>query len=71
VKSWWYRVSVHKSRNLAAKAWCQDQFGARWFIVSNPSGVWNCLWRGVDDIQHYEFSFAKQEDAVAFALKWS
>ena len=71
MKSWWHCVRVHKSNNLAANVWCQDQFGPRWSITDNRSGVWTLAWVGPEDWSYYQFAFANQADAVAFALKWT
>lgn len=53
-----------------ATAWCEQQFGPRWSVVDNRSGVWCCFWRGRGFPGQYEWMFHNEQDAILFTLKW-
>lgn len=52
------RYFEHDDRVAKACTWCRRQFGSKG-------------WRLSEGWQHAEFKFAREKDAVYFALKWS
>jgi hypothetical protein len=63
-------VTIHKSHKDDAQAWCQQQFGRRWDLINNRDGAWSMFWAGRDHYEEYRFSFAHEQDAAWFALRW-
>lgn len=66
-----HEVFVHKSQQLAALTWCQDNLGPRWSITDNQGGCWACFWAGDKNWDQYRFYFASESDCAWFALKWT
>ncbi len=67
-----YTIMVHKDRHRAAEDWCRSQWGPRWSVTENRQGTWCCFWGGFREANgNYRYHFAREQDAVLFALRWS
>lgn len=68
-----YDVYIDKKQHWAAEYWCRERFGKRWSVTDNKSGIWSCFWAGSRGPRSgmYVYSFANEEDAILFTLRWS
>jgi hypothetical protein len=66
-----YTVRVHKSKYREVEQWCRRRLGERWSVVDNRQGLWACFWSGTEAFAHYNFHFAREEDMIWVALKWT
>lgn len=58
-------VGTDDSIWMDARQWCIDEFGVG--LTFNPSGRWRA---GSFDSNNIEFEFCRDEDAMAFKLRW-
>jgi hypothetical protein len=63
-------VYVHKDQMHQARDWCEQQWGKQWNALDNRDGLWSCFWGGQKHYTEYRFSFAHEQHAVFFALRW-
>jgi hypothetical protein len=67
-----YTVRINKSKHYDAEKWCRENFGERWCVLSNRTGIWCCFWGGFREANgNYRYHFANERDAVLFALRWA
>lgn len=66
-----YCVQIHKSKHIAAEAWCRKHWGVRWTLTENRTGAWSCFWAGRDQPDQFTYYFVNEQDAVLFALTWT
>jgi hypothetical protein len=71
-----YKIYSDVKPHLTHK-WCVDQLGPRWDVFDNREGRWAVFWVGPPrkrvstNHKAYEYLFAREQDAVMFALRWS
>ena len=67
-----YTIMVHKDRHRDAEAWCRAEWGERWSVTENKQGTWCCFWGGFREAKgNYLYHFAREQDAIVFALRWA
>jgi len=72
VKNLPYTITVHKDYHREAEEWCRTRWGDRWSVTDNRKGTWCCFWGGFREANgNYRYHFAREEDAIIFALMWS
>lgn len=65
-----HEVYTPKETVELAKAWCHEQWGARWDVLDNRHGTWSVFWAGFDRPKQYRWCFATAQQAVLFSLRW-
>ncbi len=67
-----YTITIHKDHHREAEEWCRTRGGDRWSVTDNRQGTWCCFWGGFREANgNYRYHFAREEDAIIFALMWS
>lgn len=61
------KIQLHDIRAYQIINWLTENFGRQWGIDYNK-GTWQFLWSG--ESTTYDASFANEEDAVLFSLRW-
>jgi hypothetical protein len=71
LKQFPYKTRIHRSHQGQARLWCEQRYGLRWDAISRRDGRWHCFWAGPKYGEYFDYWFAREQDFLFFALKYS